>query len=114
MVNKIIDEKIFKMHADVCKALSSPVRLKILYSLRKGERPVEEMANLLSLHKANLSQHLAILRQLKIVTARRSGLNIYYAISNKKMMKACDILREILFEQLSEDEKLARRMLQEN
>ena len=111
MINKNIEEKIFQMHAEVCKSLSSPTRLKILNSLRKGEKSVGELAKLLGLHKANLSQHLAILRQCKIVTTRRTGLNIYYSIANPKMIKACDILREVLFEQIQEDEKLVRAQL---
>ena len=108
MSKKGMDERIFQMHAEVCKSLASPVRLKILNALREGEKSVEEMIRLLGLPKANLSQHLAVLRQRKIVITRRAGLNIYYKIANSKMIKACDILREVLFEQFKDDEKLAR------
>jgi ArsR family transcriptional regulator len=103
-----MEERIFQMHAEVCKSLSSPVRLKILNSLRGGEKSVEELRAELGLNKANLSQHLAVLRQRKIVITRRAGLNIYYKIANRKMIKACDILRHVLFEQLLEGEKLAK------
>jgi len=58
--------------------------------------------------QANVSQHLAVLRQRGIVTARKEGANIYYRIANPKIIKACDIIREVLFEQLAEAEKLAR------
>ncbi len=110
MVDKNMEEKMFQMHAEVCKSLSSPIRLKILNSLREKERSVEELTELLGLHKANLSQHLAILRQRRIVSTRRAGLNIYYKIANPKMIKACDILREVLFEQLAENESLVEKM----
>lgn len=102
------EEKIFKMHAQVCKSLANPVRLRIMNSLRTGERSVAELIRLLKLRKANLSQHLAVLRNCNIVKTRRKGLNIYYTIANPKMIKACDILREVLFEQLKEGEKLVR------
>lgn len=102
----MMDERIFQMHAEVCKSLSSPVRLKILNSLRGGEKPVEKLRDELGLNKANLSQHLAVLRQRKIVVTRRAGRNIYYRIANPKMIKACDLLREVLLEQLREGEKL--------
>ncbi len=108
MSGKAMEERIFQMHADVCKSLSSPVRLKILNSLREGEKSVEELRTKLGLNKANLSQHLGVLRQLKIVVTRRAGLNIYYKIANAKMIKASDILREVLFEQLRDGEKLVR------
>jgi ArsR family transcriptional regulator, virulence genes transcriptional regulator len=108
MPDKGTDERIFQMHAEICKSLSSPVRLKILNSLRKGENSVEEMIRPLDLPKANLSQHLAVLRQRKIVVTRRAGLNIYYKIANPKMIKACDILREVLFEQFKDGENLVK------
>lgn len=86
MSDKVTDDRIFQMHAEVCKSLSSPVRLKILNSLRGGEKSVETLREELGLNKANLSQHLAVLRQRKIVVTRRTGLNIYYKISNSKMI----------------------------
>ena len=105
-----MEERIFQMHAEVCKSLSNATRLKILNSLRGGEKAVEELRKLLGLSKANLSQHLAVLRQREIVATRREGLNIYYRIANPKMIRACDILREVLFEQLSEGERLRKGM----
>lgn len=109
-MDKNIEEKIFQMHAEVCKSLANPTRLKIMNLLREGEKPVEELKKRLGLPKANLSQHLSILRQRRIVSTRRAGLNIYYKIAHPKMIKACDILREVLFEQLAENEKLAKKV----
>ena len=103
---KTIDDKIFTMHAEVCKAMASPIRLKVLSALQNGEQSVDVMAKSLKLRKANLSQHLAVLRQRGIVATRRDGLNIYYRCANPKMLKACAILREVLLEQLAEGGKL--------
>lgn len=109
-MDRNMEEKMFQMHAEVCKSMASPTRLKIMNLLRDGEKSVEELKKRLGLPKANLSQHLSVLRQRRIVSTRRAGLNIYYKVTNPKMIKACDILREVLFEQLSEDEKLVRGM----
>jgi ArsR family transcriptional regulator len=98
------------MHAEVCKSMANPVRLKIMSLLREGEKSVEELRKQLELPKANLSQHLGLLRQRGIVSSRRAGLNIYYKVTNPKMIKACDILREVLFELMRESENLARGM----
>ena len=49
MIDKKTEEKLFQMHANVCKSLGSPVRLRILNSLRDGEKSVEEMTKLLGL-----------------------------------------------------------------
>lgn len=88
--------------------MANPTRLKIMNLLREGEKSVEELRERLRLPKANLSQHLSILRQRRILSTRRSGLNIYYKIANPKMIKACDILRDVLLEQLQESGNLAR------
>lgn len=109
-MDKKMEERIFEMHAEVCKSMASPVRLKIMSLLREGEKSVEELRKQLELPKANLSQHLGLLRQRGIVSSRRAGLNIYYKVTNPKMIKACDILREVLFELMRESEKLARGM----
>ena len=109
-MDKNTEEKMFQMHAEVCKSMASPTRLKIMNLLRDGERSVEGLKKRLGLPKANLSQHLSVLRQRRIVSTRRAGLNIYYKVANPKMIKACDILREVLFEQLQEGEKLVRGM----
>ena len=107
-MDKTMEEKMFQMHAEVCKSMANPTRLKIMNLLREGEKSVEELRKRLELPKANLSQHLSILRQRRIVSTRRAGLNIYYKVANPKMIKACDILREVLLEQLQEGEELVR------
>ena len=106
-----IEEKMFQMHAEVCKSMANPTRLKIMNLLRDGEKSVEELKKRLGLPKANLSQHLSVLRQRRIVFTRRAGLNIYYKVANPKMIKACDILRQVLLEQLQEGEELARGII---
>ena len=107
-MDKQMEEKMFQMHAEVCKSMANPTRLKIMNLLREGEKGVEELLERLKLPKANLSQHLSVLRQRKIVSTRREGLNIYYKVANPKMIKACDILREVLLEQLQEGGQLMK------
>lgn len=110
MIDRNTEDKLFQMHAEVCKSLGSPIRLRILNLLRDGEKSVEELTRLLELNKANVSQHLGMLRQLGIVSTRRDGQNMYYSIANMKIIKAGDILREVLFEQLKEGELLVREL----
>jgi ArsR family transcriptional regulator len=104
---------VFQLHAEICKTLSNPIRLMILNFLRDGEKSVGELAGLVGARQANISQHLAILRQRGIVTTRKQGTSIYYRVSNPKIIRACDLIREVLFEQLSKakeiTEKCARR-----
>jgi len=98
------------MHADICQTFTSSKRLEILDLLRDGEKTVSELVELTKINQANLSQHLSVLRQKKIVIARRDGTNIYYSISNPKIIQAIDLIREILYERLAENEKLAKNI----
>ena len=107
-MDKNMEERMFQMHAEVCKSMANPTRLKIINLLGGGEKSVEELRKRLKLPKANLSQHLSILRQRRIVVTRREGLNVYYKCANQKMLKACEILREVLMEQLAEGGRLGK------
>lgn len=102
------ENKIFEMHAQLCKTLAHPKRLEIISFLKNGEKSIKELLDRVNISKANLSQHLAILRQNNVILARRNGLNIYYSISNKKMIQACDIIREVLFEQFEGNHTLLK------
>ena len=97
-------ERLFELHAEVCKTLSNPLRLRIINELQDGEKAVGSLAKKLGIRQAHLSQHLAVLRQRGVVKTRRDGPNIYYSISNPKIVKACSLIREVLLEQLQKNQ----------
>ncbi|MGQ9719397.1 MAG: ArsR/SmtB family transcription factor [Nitrososphaerales archaeon] len=102
------NRRIYQLHAELCKTLSNPIRLEILNLLRDGEKSVGELATLTSFRQATVSQHLAVLRQRGVVSTRKERANIYYSVVNPRFIKACDIIREVLFEQMAETKKLAK------
>jgi ArsR family transcriptional regulator, virulence genes transcriptional regulator len=102
------DRQLYELHAAICQTLANPKRLEIIDRLRDGEMPVSELAEAMGISQANLSQHLAVMRQKGIVTTRRAGLNIYYRLSNPKIIKACDLMRQVLLEYLEAGAALAR------
>jgi len=95
------DKRIFQLHAEICKTLSNPIRLEILTMLRDGKKSVNEIAALTGVRQATISQHLAVLRQRGVVSTRREGINVYYDVANPKITKACDLMREVLFEHIT-------------
>jgi ArsR family transcriptional regulator len=105
-----MNKKIYEMHAQICKVFTSPKRLEIINLLRDGEKTVNDLAEQTGVLQANVSQHLTVLRQNNVVTTRKDGANVYYKITNPKILQACDLMREVLLEKLSENEKLAKRM----
>ncbi|MBI3194268.1 MAG: winged helix-turn-helix transcriptional regulator [Ignavibacteriae bacterium] len=89
---------LFHLHAEMCKTLSNHKRLEILSLFRDTELNVSEIVRKMLIPKANVSQHLSMMRKAGILETRRDGLNIYYRISNPKVMKAYDLICEVLVE----------------
>ena len=102
-----IDTSIFELQAEISKTLANPLRLAILYSLKGGEKTVNELAVLVGVSQSNVSQHLALMRQRQIVKTRKSGVSIYYSVSSPKISQACDMISEVLLEQLRQNQELA-------
>jgi len=105
-----LEKRIFELHATVCKILSHPKRLEIIDILRaEKEMGVSELAEQLGITKANVSQHLSLMRQQNIVKTRRDGVAILYSLANPKILVAYDALRKALKEQLENDGKLLKK-----
>ncbi|RPI38251.1 MAG: ArsR family transcriptional regulator [Nitrospiraceae bacterium] len=100
------NKTLFELQSEVCKTLASPKRLEILNALKEGEKTVSELVEILGVPKANVSQHLAVMRHKGILDSRREGVNIYYSVSNPKVIKACILMREVLTEQMQEKSRL--------
>jgi len=103
-------EKIFEIHADICKVFTNAKRLEILNTLMNKEMTASELIKKIGLSKANLSQHMSILKSKGVVLSRREGVNIYYRISNPKIIQACDLMREVLLEQLQGKGKMVANL----
>ena len=93
-------KELYSLHAEMCKVFSNHIRLEILNLLRDRERSVTELIQKTKLSQANISQHLSIMKSKGIVTSNRRGKNIYYKLTNPKIIKAFDIIREVLSERL--------------
>ena len=92
--------EITELHARVCKALADPTRLLIINELRDGARSVGEIAEALEISQPNVSRHLALLRDRGIVTTERAGSSIFYELTSPKIVRAVDLLREFMAEEL--------------
>ena len=99
-------KEIYKLHAEMCKVFSNSIRLEILNLLRDKEMSVTKLIEKTKLTQANISQHLSIMKSKGIVVSNRNGKNIYYKLSNPKIIKAFDIIKEVLTEQLEKSRKI--------
>src|SRR3989344_6119934 len=100
-----MEKELYKMHAEMCKVFSNPTRLEILNILKNKELSVTDMIKKTALSQANISQHLSIMRAKGIVISNRKGKNIYYKLTSPKIIKAFDIIREVLSERMEKSKK---------
>ena len=98
--------EIHELHARLCKAIADPKRLLIINELRDGALTVNELAEALEMSQSNTSQHLAVLRERGVVTVERDGNNSFYSLRSKKVLKAIDLLREFMAEEMAETSRL--------
>jgi ArsR family transcriptional regulator, virulence genes transcriptional regulator len=97
---------IFEIQADLCRSMSSAVRIEIVHILREGPLRVSEIARITGYPQATISRHLGVLRNGGIVIAHRHAQDVIYQIANPKIVDICDLMREVLAEEASRRSKL--------
>ena len=103
-----MEDQIYAYHADMCKVFSHAKRLEVINVLRDGEMTVTELTQKLGLTIGNLSQHLAMMKERRILLSRKEGNMVYYRIANTKLIPCFDMMREMLFDQFRQDAALIR------
>ncbi len=78
--------------AEYFRALGDPMRLRILNSLREGERKVGELTGLLDCSQANVSKHLSTLSRMGLVRRDARGTSVYYGIADPSVYALCDLV----------------------
>jgi ArsR family transcriptional regulator len=77
------------------KAMSHPLRLKILCTLGGEEVSVQEIVEQVGTSQSNISQHLAILRDKGILASRKDANRVYYRVSDFRTLKLIGMMREV-------------------
>jgi rhodanese-related sulfurtransferase len=103
--------RLYEQLARVGTALASAARLKLLEFVAQGERSVDALAAMSGLSVANCSKHLQALRQAGLVTARKEGLRVYYAIAGDDVVALYSALQRVAENRVAEVERLVRTWL---
>jgi ArsR family transcriptional regulator len=77
------------------KAMSHPLRLKILCTLGGEEVSVQDIVDQVGTSQSNISQHLAILRDKGILTSRKDANRVFYRVSDNRTLKLICMMREV-------------------
>ena len=96
----MVNQRLYELHASICKALGHPKRLEILDCLRAGELNVKELTEALAVSPSTLSRYLRTIHSTGIIPKRRDGQNVYYHLSDPRVIEACDAMRDVLLQNL--------------
>ena len=89
---KALDDRALEHVAGYFQALSEPLRLKILNTLRDRAHNVGELTDLLDCSQANVSKHLAILMRHGMVERDAQGTSAFYRIADPRIYDLCDLV----------------------
>lgn len=95
------DESLIYNDADIAraarclKAMSHPLRLKILCVLGSNSISVQDIVDLVGTSQSNISQHLAILREKDIIDSDKKANRVYYFIADERILRLIKMMREV-------------------
>ena len=87
-----LSEATLEKLAERFKALSEPMRLRLVYALMDGEKTVSQLVRETGALQANVSKHLGILLDAGILGRRKEGTSAYYRITDETVFELCDLV----------------------
>ncbi|MDI3409222.1 ArsR/SmtB family transcription factor [Streptomyces cavernicola] len=97
---------LYQAKAEFFRMLGHPVRIRVLELLQEGPAPVRDLLAEIEVEPAALSQQLAVLRRSGIVSSRREGSTVVYALAGGDVADLMRAARRILTEMLSGQNEL--------
>jgi DNA-binding transcriptional ArsR family regulator len=94
-------DEIDVIQTTMLRALASGHRLRIVHLLGERPREVHELADALGVAQATVSQHLSSMRNVGLVEAERDGRSVRYRLSDRDILVACGLMREVIVRRLS-------------
>ena len=90
----------FAFFAEVFAALAHPKRLEIIHHLGERQHTAGELAELTGLSKANVSQHLNVLKARGLVHCDKCGTFCHYRLTSLQVLETCEIVRQLILAQM--------------
>jgi ArsR family transcriptional regulator len=90
----------FALFSEVFAALAHPKRLEIIHYLSEGQKNAGELTALTGMSKANVSQHMNILKARGLVHCDKCGTFCNYRLTSPKVLETCEIVRDLILDQM--------------
>lgn len=108
-----VKQTLLEQFAQVAKAVGHPHRFALLEHLAQGERTVEGLADRSGLSIANVSQHLQTMRRSGLLSARRDGKFVIYALADDSVLELMHAIHRVAERNIAEVEGVVRGYLRE-
>ncbi len=106
MPSSELNRPLSEVKADLFKALAHPARVRALEVLVDGEHTVSDLQPLVGIESSHLSQQLAVLRRAGLVTTRKEGSSVVYALSDPIVADLLAVARQLLLASLTQTKGL--------
>ena len=100
---RLLSEAALEKVAERFKALSEPMRLRLVYALMEGEKPVSRLVEETGALQANVSKHLGILLDAGVLARRKEGTSAYYRIADETVFELCNLVCGSLEDRLASE-----------
>lgn len=106
MATSSIKEQVYQELSRVTHAISNPKRMELIDVLSQKGYSVEELSKEIAMSIASTSQHLQVLKSVKLVEAQRQGNFIIYSITDDSVLRLVSLVKELGFRKIAEIERL--------
>ncbi|TAK42583.1 MAG: ArsR family transcriptional regulator [Betaproteobacteria bacterium] len=95
MLDLIEKQEHVEQAARALKAMAHPLRLRILCVIGTAEMSVQDIVEAVGTSQSNVSQHLGILRDKRVLLARKAANRVYYRVGDERTLQLISMLREV-------------------
>ncbi len=100
--NKLtLSQEINELHANICSAISEPNRILLLYAIHDQPQNVNNLADEVGISQSAASRHLKVLKERGLIDAQRDGNQVIYQLIDDRIIKALNMLRELMLSNLA-------------
>jgi ArsR family transcriptional regulator len=100
------EKELYKVKADILKAISHPIRLAIIDFLKNGEKSVTDIVKWIGGTQSNISKHLSVLKKAGIVDDRKEGVSRFYYLRIPCVINFSSCVSETLRKKVEQDKKI--------
>ena len=101
-----LEHEIVERQVMICKAFANSTRLRMLDLLGQRDWSSADLQNVLGVSKANLSQHVLILKSAGVIVRRRLGREVFFSLAMPEVKRACQLIQHVLRAQIRNGQKL--------